>query len=283
MSRFQQILERQWSRDLLVCVGLDSDVGQLPACLRDSSSPQLAFNERVIESTFEAVCAYKLNLAFYLENGADGIGALAATVDLIRKHDEGVLVILDAKFGDIGNTNDSYARFAFNRLGVDAVTLNPYVGGAALACFLEYSDRGAFVLSRTSNPGSQEFQGERRFASGGAIAAEPPLYEHVAAAVAKEWNKQDNCGLVVGATTPAELQQCRALVGDLPILVPGIGAQGGDLVSTLVAGLGQDSVALLINASRSVVFASPDTNFAAASRQALDDLNIAISRARRDL
>jgi orotidine-5'-phosphate decarboxylase len=266
-------LSASWEKNRIICVGLDSAMSALPKVAHRGSNPQLWFNRRIIDSTIDGACAYKLNLGFYLETGTSGLEALNMTVASIRDRSAEVPIILDGKFGDIGNTNSAYASFAFDHLGVDAVTLSPYVGGESLGIFLDYSEKGSFVLSRTSNAGAEEFQGVRRFQTGGDRSPEPPLYEVVATAVARRWNSRGNCGIVVGATVPSELQQCRALVGDMPILVPGVGAQGGDLLTTLSVGRATNSTGLVVNVSRALLFASANEDFAEAAASELDVLN----------
>lgn len=275
----------------MICVGLDTEYERLPPSVRGGNTgllskheghvsalvegALLAFNQAIIDATADLVCAFKPNSAFYEQYGHAGMRALTRTIAYIHARYPDVLVILDAKRGDIGSTSAAYARAAFDAFGADAVTLQPYVGRDALAPFLERGDRGQFILCRTSNPGSNEFQGLATRA-----AAEPdrpgettpggreePLYLRVARAVATQWNTLDNCGLVVGATYPEELRQVRRVVGDLPILVPGVGAQGGDLAATVRAGLDSQRQGLIISLSRSVIYASSDLDFAHAARK----------------
>lgn len=241
-------------RNSLVCVGLDSDTARLP-----EGFTQLAFNKAIIDATHDVVCAYKPNTAFYEAEGADGIAALKATCDYIHQVAPGVLIVLDAKRADIGNTNNGYVKFAYEYLGVDAITLHPYLGSEALAPFLEHSEYGAIVLCRTSNPGSGELQDLQ---TGGA-----PLYETVARTVSEKWNANGNCMLVVGATYPEEAAKIRGIVGDaMWFLVPGVGAQGGDVEKTVRAAQNSHGDGMLISSSRDIIFASSGPDFAQAAR-----------------
>ena len=225
----------------LVCVGLDSDVNKIPR------GGQLSFNKKIIEATHDLVCSYKLNSAFYESIGHDGIKALKDSCDYLKKKYPEIPIIVDAKRADIGNTNNGYVQFVFTYLSADAVTLHPYFGEEAIRPFLECKDKGIIILCKTSNPGSGEFQDLK--------IGNSSLYKIVAKNVAEKWNKSKNCMLVVGATYPDELKQVRKIVGDMTILVPGIGAQGGDLEATLKAGLNSKKLGLMINSSRGIIFA----------------------------
>lgn len=218
----------------LVCVGLDSDINKI-------STSQFAFNKTIIDVTHDLVCAYKPNSAFYEAAGTDGIAELKKTCDYLREKYPNIILILDAKRGDIGSSNEGYVRYAFDWLGVDAITLHPYLGKEALKPFLDRKEKGSIILCRTSNPGAGEFQDD--------------MYKIVSEHVAKEWNYNGNCALVVGATYPDELSIVRRIVGDMPILVPGIGAQGGDIEKTMRAGLNSKKLGLIINSSRGIIFA----------------------------
>lgn len=249
MTFTEKLRDRLAKTDSLVCVGLDSDVTKLP-----TGYDQLSFNKAIIDATYDLVFAYKPNTAFYEAEGVQGIEALKATCDYIREKDPEALILLDAKRADIGNTNYGYVKFAYDFLGADAITLHPYLGREALLPFLERSDKGAIVLCRTSNPGSGEFQDD--------------LFEQVAGAVAREWNENDNCLLVVGATYPEEIAKVRETVGDnMWFLVPGIGAQGGDLEATLSGGLTSRGDGIIINSSRGIIFASSGPDFARITRE----------------
>ena len=237
----------------LVCVGLDSDV----------KTDQFLFNKTIIQQTFDLVCSYKLNTAFYEAIGHEGIKSLKKTCDYLKSGFPSIPVIIDAKRGDIGNTNDGYAKFVFGYLKADAVTINPYLGEEAIRPFLNYKDKGIIVLCRTSNVGAGEFQDLK--------VRGVPLYLFVARPVAYKWNKNKNCLLVGGATYPDELRKVRRIAGDeMTFLVPGIGAQGGDLEKTLRAGLNSKKQGLIITSSRGVIFAK---NPREAAKKLRDSIN----------
>lgn len=265
---FRDLLEAQWAEGKFVCVGLDSELGKIPKCVTDiwpsEEDSIVGFNEAIIMKTFDIVCAYKPNLAFYIARGDVGIRALWRTCNIIHAEAPYVPIILDAKFADIGNTNAGYAQLAFEYLGADAVTVNPYLGGEALQPFLDYKDKGIAVLCRTSNPGAGEFQ-DRYINVGPRYNL--PLYKYVARQVGLEWNENGNCALVVGATAPEELSDVRKIVGDIPILIPGIGAQGGDVEKTVRAGKDSRGKGMIINSSRGIIFASSGPDFADAARR----------------
>jgi orotidine-5'-phosphate decarboxylase len=257
-------------------VGLDSDLARLPDQVRHSSDPQLHFNTEIVEATADIAAAFKPNSAFYEANGAVGITALINTVAMIRRVAPDALVILDAKRGDIGSTNSRYADFAFRLVGADALTVHPYLGSEAAKELTEVSGAGIFVLCRTSNPGAGEIQdlqvrlGHRHV----------PLHTAVAAVVRDRWNRNTNCGLVIGATYAEELSEIRREAPDLPVLVPGVGAQGGDLKATVGALLIGRAPAL-INSSRGIIFASNGADFADAAHDAAAELDTAIRHHRR--
>jgi orotidine-5'-phosphate decarboxylase len=256
-----------------VCVGLDTDLRRIPATVAPGGSPAdrvVAFNAAIIDATSDVASAYKPNIAFYEALGAEGFDALARTIAEARTLAPGVPVILDAKRGDIGSTNAGYVTAIFDELGADAVTVHPYLGREALAPFLERRESLIFVLARTSNPGAGEFQD---LDCGGM-----PLYRHVARAVARDWNGHENCGLVVGATYPAELAEIRRDVpATLPLLIPGIGAQGGDLEAVIRCEVAAGSSRFLINAARSVLYASGERDFAEAAGSEAHRLHATIS------
>lgn len=260
---FQQKLDKIVKKNKsLVCVGLDSDVARLHASFAgvatkaeqgSGEARQFSFNKSIIEATHDLVCSYKLNSAFYESIGHVGIKALKDTCDYLRKKYPEIPIIIDAKRADIGNTNNGYVQFVFTYLGADAVTLHPYFGEEAIRPFLEQKDKGIIILCKTSNPGSGEFQ--NLYLSHDRGQDKKLLYQIVAEKVAKKWNRYKNCMLVVGATYPNELKQVRKIVGDMTLLVPGIGAQGGDLEATLKAGLNSKKRGLMINSSRGIIFA----------------------------
>ncbi|MEK7600160.1 MAG: orotidine-5'-phosphate decarboxylase [Patescibacteria group bacterium] len=244
----------------LLCVGLDPDITKLPEALSGSETPYFSFNKAIIDATADLVCAFKPNSAFYEARGAGGIEELKQTCMYLQQRYPEIPIILDFKRGDIGNTNNNYADFAFDYLGVDAVTIQPYQGQAAVQSFLDYKDKGIIILCRTSNTGAGEFQdlevGGRK------------LYMTVADNVVNNWNANDNCLLVVGATAPEELAEIRQLVGDdMTFLVPGIGAQGGDVEATVKAGRNASGTGMIINSSRAILYADSSENFADVARQ----------------
>lgn len=254
-------------KNSLLCVGLDSDLEKLPRSFKSSAEPLLEFNKAIIDATADYASAFKVNLAFYEIYGAEGWRALQKTFAYLP---DDVIKIADAKRGDIGNTTQMYARAVFEGLGADAVTVNPYMGYDSAAPFLMNEEKGVFFLCLTSNPGSADFQ---RFTDGRQC-----LYEKVAAHVAG-WNDKGNCGLVVGATHPQELAAVRKLAPNLPLLIPGIGAQGGDLEAAVVAGVDAAGSLAFYNSSRAILYASAEDDFASAAaqiaRETRDQLNSA--------
>lgn len=257
----------------LVCIGLDSDVKKLPSHLEKEKNPQFAFNKEIIDSTSDLVCCYKPNSAFYEANGARGVEQLKMTCDYIKNKYPEIPIILDAKRADIGNTNDGYTAYTFDYLGVDAVTLQPYLGSEALAPFLSRKDKVAIILCRTSNPGAGEMQDVK-------VDGEP-YYIYLAKKVKEEWNKLDNCMLVVGATYPEELAKVRKLVGDMTLLVPGVGSQGGDIEQSVRAGMNSEKKGMIINSSRGIIFASDGLDFAQKARQEAEKLRNEINNYRK--
>jgi orotidine-5'-phosphate decarboxylase len=262
---FKEKLQRAWeSSNSMVCIGLDPQLDRLPECVRGEEKPFLAFNKQIIDATVDHACAYKPQFAYYAaENRLD---ELAETMAYLKEVAPDRVSILDAKRGDIGSTADQYAREAFEIYGADAVTVNPYMGGDTLVPFTRFAEKGVVVLCKTSNPGSAELQD--LIVQGG-----DPLFIEVAKRAAGEWNSNSNLALVVGATYPGELERVRQVIGDMPLLVPGIGAQGGDLEATLKAGLRTDGWGLLINSSRGIIYASGKEDFATAAGEAARNLN----------
>lgn len=230
---FRQKLKIKWDQGKFVCVGLDQS--------------DFKANKRVVDQTFDLVLAYKPQSSFYEADGPKGLKALKKIVDYIRQKDPSIPLILDAKRGDIGSTNEGYVKSIFDYLGFDAVTVSPYLGKEALQPFLERADKGIIILVKTSNPGAGEFQDLE--------VKDKPLYQVVAQNITKNWNKNDNCCVVVGATYPKELAQVRKIIGDMPILIPGIGAQGGDLEKTVKAGKNSKNQGMIISSSRGIIFA----------------------------
>lgn len=279
---YRDLLEARWDKGCFVCVGLDPDVGRLPMAVKLAAASgedrtaearaTLDFCTAIVEATADLVCAFKPNAAFFEALGPDGGWALGELVRRINAIAPEVPVIYDAKRGDIGSTNLGYVEEAFGRLGADAVTLHPYLGREALRPFLDYAQKGCIVLCRTSNPGAGEFQD---LDVGGR-----PFYQAVAERVAGSWNEAGNCSLVVGATYPDELAAVRRIVGDMPILIPGIGAQGGDLAMTVAAGCDVRRRGIVVSASRGIIFASGGADFAEAARRETLSLHDEINRLR---
>jgi orotidine-5'-phosphate decarboxylase len=273
-ATFTAKLEQHWKLGKFVCVGLDPVYSHLPEAVTASQSVEEAlfvFARDIIDATHDLICAYKPNVAFYEALGNEGLHALMRTVCHIKEHYSHIPVILDAKRADIGNTNLGYVTSAFDLLGADAITVHPYLGKEALAPFLARKEKGILVLAKTSNPSSGEFQdllvGEAR----------EPLYQVVARNVAQSWNDNENCGLVVGAAYPSELQRVREIVGNLPLLIPGIGAQGGDVAATVKAGQDSRGWGMIISSSRGIIYASPGEDFAQAAREAVLELSAEIN------
>lgn len=243
----------------LVCVGLDSDPAKIPSHLKKEKHPQFVFNKAIIDSTADLVCCYKPNSAFYEAEGAKGVEQLKMTMDYLKSKYPEIPVILDAKRADIGNTNFGYIKYAFDYLRSDAITLHWYVGREGLKPFLELSDKGLFIYCRSSNTGAGEFQDLKMDGK--------PFYQILAKKVLKDWNYNNNCGLIFGATYPRELEIVRRIVGEMPILIPGIGAQGGDVEKTVQAGVDKDGQNAIINSSRGIIFASAGEDFAQKARE----------------
>jgi len=271
--RFHDTLQQRWRRhDTLVCVGLDPEPAKFPAHLRDRADAVFEFCAAIVDATADLVCAFKPQIAHFAALRAED--ALERLVDHIHASHPGVPVILDAKRGDIGSTAQHYATEAFERYRADAVTLNPYLGRDSVQPFLDRADKGVILLCRTSNPGGADFQA---LDCGGV-----PLYLRVAETIARDWNANGNCALVTGATWPEELGRVRALVGDMPLLVPGIGAQGGDVQAVLRHGRSADGGGLMISSSRAILYAGGGEDFAAAARRAAMELRDTINRYRSD-
>lgn len=262
MNAGQKFEARATAVNSLLCVGLDSDATSLPEWALQQASPQLAFNKRIIDLTAHYAAAFKFNMAFYEAAGPSGWLQLAESLAYLRGNHPDILTISDAKRGDIGNSSAAYARAIFDELGFDAATLSPYLGRDALQPFLDRRDKACVILCRTSNPGSAEFQNLE-------IAGQA-LWKRVAWTVAEQWNANNNCMLVAAATYPQELAQIRAIVGDMTLLVPGIGAQGGDVASVVRAGLNSRGQGLIINASRSIIFAAEPAAAASALRDSIN-------------
>lgn len=271
MSAFIERLTSSWERsNSLVCVGLDPEIERLPADIAMQPSPIFQFNKAIIDATADLVCAYKPQFAHYAAYEAED--QLERTIEYIHRSYPGIPVILDSKRGDVGNTAVRYAIEAFERYGADAVTVNPYLGGDSLEPFLQYEDKGVIILCRTSNPGGRDLQdldvGGRK------------LYQVVADMTARRWNARGNCLLVVGATQPRELAEVREIVGKMPFLVPGVGAQGGDVAAAVTNGQTPDGTGLIISSSRGILYAGSDENFSTAARAAAQALRDQINASR---
>ena len=270
MRFVDSLAQAQQRNHSLVCVGLDPDPAKFPVHLRGNPDAVFAFNRAIIDATADLVCCYKPQIAHFAALGAED--ALERCIAYIHAQHPGIPVILDAKRGDIGSTAERYAAEAFDRYRADAVTVNPYLGRDSVQPFLDRADKGVVLLCRTSNPGARDFQD---LDCGGR-----PLYQHVAETVARDWNRHRNCLLVVGATWPQELAQVRALVGDMPFLVPGVGAQGGDVQAILEHGQAGNGGGLAISSSRAILYAGSDGDFADAARRATLELRERINQYR---
>jgi orotidine-5'-phosphate decarboxylase len=254
---FQQKYEKIVAKNnSLLCVGLDTDLNKIPDSIKsNSSTPLFDFNKAIIDATCDLVCAYKPNTAFYEANAQNGIIQLKQTCDYIRTNHPDIPIIIDAKRGDIGNTNKGYVKFIFDHLQADAVTLHPYLGKEALLPFLDRVEKGSIILCRTSNPGAGELQ-DIKTKDG------EPLYKYIAKKIVNDWNSNNNCMLVIGATYPEELKEIRKIAPNMIFLVPGIGTQGGNLEKTLHAGLNSQKSGLIISVSRAIIYASSNEDFA---------------------
>lgn len=259
-ASFVETLRRRWdARKTLLCVGLDPDPARFPVHLRGDGAI-FEFCRAIVDATHDLVCAFKPQIAYFAAHRAED--QLEALIAYAHERYPDVPVILDAKRGDMGATSEQYAREVFERYRGDAVTLQPYQGYDAIAPYLSYEGKGAIILCRTSNPSGDELQALTVASAG----RSEPLYLHVARVVAERWNTNGQCGLVVGATYPKELAAVRAAVGELPILVPGIGAQGGDLEASVRAGA-TEAGGIIVSSSRAVLYAGNGEDFAAAARR----------------
>lgn len=267
---FHDTLRTAWDRTgSMLCVGLDPDLAQMPRPLDGIHDALFLFCRDIVDATADLACAFKPQIAHFASQQAED--QLERLCHHIREQHPEVLLILDAKRGDIGSTAEHYAREAFHRYGAHAVTANPYLGTDAVEPFLRHDGHGAIFLCRTSNPGGADIQG---LDVGGR-----PLYEHVAELVATRWSTMGEAGLVVGATYPAELARVREIVDDLPILVPGIGAQGGDVQASVSAGIDARGTGLVVSSSRAIIYASSGDDFAEEAREAAQAAATAISAA----
>lgn len=265
---FMQALRQRWQQaDTLVCVGLDPEPAKFPARFAADPDAVFAFCRDIVDATAEYACAFKPQIAHFAALGAED--ALTRLIAHAHAAHPGIPVILDSKRGDIGSTAQHYASEAFDRYAADAVTANPYLGRDSVQPFLDRADRGVIVLCRTSNPGAGDLQD--------LLVEGRPLYQHVAQKVAQEWNAHGNCALVVGATWPAQLREVRAIVGEVPFLVPGVGAQGGDVEAVVNNAKTADGTGLMVSSSRAILYASSGEDYAeaaaAAARALRDQIN----------
>jgi orotidine-5'-phosphate decarboxylase len=231
--------------DSLLCVGLDPDIGRFPGVLQGRSDAVFEFCRAIIDATASYACAFKPQIAYFAALAAED--QLQAICDYLNQNYPDIPIVLDAKRGDIGATAEQYAREAFERYKADAVTVNPYMGFDSIEPYLQWNEKGVIVLCRTSNPGGSDLQS--------LLVDGQPLYQHVARLVAQQWNRNGQCALVVGATFPQEIAEVRKIVGEMPLLVPGIGAQGGDIEATVLAGQTRDGTGMMINSSRAILYA----------------------------
>ncbi len=269
-------LEQAWRRnESLVCVGLDPEPARFPAGVRDAPDAVFTFCRDVVDATADLVCCFKPQIAHFAALRAED--ALERLIAHIHVQHPGIPVILDAKRGDIGSTAQNYAIEAYDRYAADAVTANPYLGRDSVQPFLDRADRGVVLLCRTSNSGARDLQ-DLVVANAGGTGE--PLYRHVAMLVARDWNANGNCALVVGATYPRELAEVREIVGAMPLLVPGVGAQGGDVAAVVQNGKSPAGTGLIVSSSRAILYAGADSDFAAAARRATQALRDEINRYR---
>ncbi len=268
---FMQSLRNRWSAsNSLVCVGLDPEPAKFPAKMANDPDAVFDFCRAIVDSTAGFVCCFKPQIAHFAALAADD--ALQRLIAHIHASHPGIPVILDAKRGDIGSTAQHYASEAFERFGADAVTANPYLGRDSLQPFLDRADKGVVILCRTSNPGARDLQD--------LVVEGRPLYQHVAEKIARDWNGNGNCALVVGATWPEQLREVRTIVGDVPFLVPGVGAQGGDVEAVVRTAKTADGTGLVVSSSRAILYASSGDDFAEAAGNAAMALRDEINRYR---
>lgn len=269
-KNFKQLSAKQWEQGKFVCVGLDPDYEKLPEIIKNDSIGDsiFEFNQKIIDATADYACAFKPNSAFYEGYGVEGIQALIRTNEYIRTAYPDIPIILDAKRADIGNTNKGYVKAVEDVFVAHAITLHPYLGKEAMMPFLERPDLGVIILCHTSNAGAGEFQELK--------INDQDLYKIVAQRVNDEWNFNDNCGMVIGATYPEQLAEVRRIAPQIPFLIPGIGAQGGDLEQTVRNGLNDSKSGVMINSSRGIIYASKGSNFAEKARFEAEKLHRSI-------
>jgi orotidine-5'-phosphate decarboxylase len=288
--KFIEKLRTRWqTSQSMLCVGIDPDPAKLPEGLRPPSNASqevvceaiAKFGIAILDATAQYACAFKPQIAYF--HAARAEAALEQIIAHARMHYTDIPLILDAKRGDIGATAEQYAKEAFERYQADAVTLSPYMGFDSMEPYLRYRDKGAIVLCRTSNPGGDDFQNLHVRSPGSGPVQNERLFERIARLAHTNWNKDEQICLVVGATYPAELAHVRALAPNIPLLVPGIGAQGGDILATVKAGRDASGFGMMINSSRAIIYASGDRNFAEAAalvaKQTRDAIGVAASQA----
>ena len=273
MTFIDQLHAAERQNRSLLCVGLDPEPARFPAGLKGDSTKIYDFCAAIVDATADLVIAFKPQIAYFAAHRAEA--QLERLIAHIHRNAPGVPVILDAKRGDIGSTAEQYAIEAFERYGADAVTLSPFMGFDSVAPYLKHHGKGAFLLCRTSNPGSADLQMQRL----SSVEGEPLLYEHVARLAQGAWNLNGQLGLVVGATYPKEIERVRTLAPTVPLLIPGVGAQGGDALATVRAGWGSDAP-IVVNSSRAVLYASGGGDFAQAARQAAESTRQLLESAR---
>jgi len=278
VSFIEQIQAAWAAQESLLCVGFDPDPKRLPACLVGQKDAIFTFCKEIADATADLVCAFKPQFAYFAAQGAEP--QLEKLLHYLKKTYPLIPIILDSKRGDIGSTAEQYAIETFERYGADAVTVSPYLGQDSVEAYLRYTGKGVIILCRTSNPGSADLQALPVMNKTGA----EPLYLHVARLASQEWNTSGQVGLVVGATFPEEITRVRAIVGNMPLLIPGIGAQGGDIEATVKAGqiAGQPGTGMIINSSRAILYASAGADFASAARTAAlstrDAIRVAVAQ-----
>ena len=275
MNFIDQLSRAQRLNDSLLCVGLDPEPSRFPAVWAGDASKIFDFCAAIVDATHDLVIAFKPQIAYFAAQRAEA--QLERLIEHIRQVAPQVPVILDAKRGDIGSTAEQYAREAFERYRADAVTLSPFMGFDSIEPYLAYPGKGAFLLCRTSNPGGADLQGQRLAGSDGQPG--DLLYEHIARLASGAWNRGGQLGLVVGATFPAEIERVRTLAPTLPLLIPGIGAQGGDAQATVRAGA-RGRAPIVVSSSRAVLYASAGTDFAAAARRVAETTRVTLNAAR---
>ncbi len=270
---FNALIGERWDQGKFLCVGLDPEMHKMPAHLKadDIERSIVEFNRAIVDATKDLVCAFKPNSAFYEAHGESGWRALKTTIEYILSEAPNVAVILDAKRGDIGNTNNGYVTAAFDDLRADAITVHPYMGGESLKEFFDRKEKGIIVLCRTSNSGAGEFQDLE-------LRGEA-LYKQVARKFATSWNANGNCGLVVGATYPEEIAAVRTIAPNMPFLIPGVGTQGGDLEVSVKAGKDSRGKGIIVSVSRAILYASEKKDFAEVARVKAQEFHGAIQAA----